>query len=84
MTNKKKRIIRRSLVIFSILLFVGCAGFLIYYLILQPAYSRKVTDKYRKMYYAAAGDSNNYEEVTDKSGKKKKSLVFLWTNLKKA
>lgn len=74
MTNKKKRIIRRSLVIFSILLFVGCAAFLIYYLILQPAYSRKVTDKYRRMYYAAANDSNNYEQTTDKKGKKKEKL----------
>lgn len=64
MSNKKKKIIRRSLVISSIALFVGCASFLIYYLIIQPAHSRQVTEKYRKLYYSASNDPNNIEKTT--------------------
>lgn len=51
MKHNKNKIIRLSLIIFSCLLFTGCTGFLIYYLIIQPHISKEVNNKYRSMYY---------------------------------
>lgn len=48
----KKRKIKLIITILSILVFLGCSFFLIYYLILQPQHSRAVTNKYRKIYYS--------------------------------
>lgn len=48
----KKRKIKLILTILSFLIFLGCALFLIYYLILQPQHSKEVTNKYRKIYYS--------------------------------
>jgi sortase B len=67
-------LIHRVLLISSIVLFVGCSSFLIYYLILQPQHSKKVTDKYRQMYYEASverDDDSDDEVETYKSEKKK-------------
>lgn len=75
MSNKKKKIIRRSLVISSIVLFVGCVSFLIYYLVIQPAHSRQVTEKYRKIYYSSTEDSDyNIEDASSNSNKKEEKL----------
>lgn len=64
MDQKRKKKFRRILTLSSILLFLCCVLFLVYYLILQPYYSRKVTDKYRQIYYS-------YEEVEVTSGEQK-------------
>lgn len=74
MSNKKKKIIRRSLVISSIVLFVGCASFLVHYLIIQPAHSRQVTEKYRKLYYSASNDPGNIEKTTGEDGSEDEAI----------
>ncbi|MBE5957483.1 MAG: sortase [Lachnospiraceae bacterium] len=43
---------KRVVTYFSIALFLCSFAFLIYYLGIQPYYSKKVTDKYRKLYYS--------------------------------
>lgn len=49
MTTKKSR---KFLLFFSILLFTGSAGFLVYYLGIQPYHSKAVQNKYREIYYS--------------------------------
>ena len=66
MNNRKKKLIQRSLVIFSIILFAGSAYFLIDYLIIQPMHSKHVTEKYRDIYYSSSDD--DIENATGQSG----------------
>ncbi len=80
MKKEKKKLsrnmlIHRVLLISSIILFVGCSSFLIYYLILQPHHSKKVTDKYRQMYYEASGerDDDSEDEVETYKNQNKKN-----------
>lgn len=58
----KKAIIRRTLTVFSVSLFVGCFGFLIYYLVLQPYHSKQVQDKYKAIYYESSYNSDIEDE----------------------
>lgn len=62
--NRKK--IRTIITVGSVLLFVGCVSFLIYYLVLQPYHSRKVTQKYREIYYDS-DSNNNIEKITGRN-----------------
>lgn len=72
MSTNLKKIIRRSLVISSLVLFFGCAFFLIYYLIIQPEHSRQVTEKYRQIYYSAS--DNTMEKTTGSFDPKDNSI----------
>ncbi|MCR5837667.1 MAG: leucine-rich repeat protein [Lachnospiraceae bacterium] len=54
-----KFINKKRMTFFSLTLFLASACFLIYYLGIQPYYSKKVTDKYRNMYYSANSQNIN-------------------------
>lgn len=49
----------------SVLLFIGCALFLLYYLVLQPYYSRKVTQQYRNIYYSSSKNEENITSINN-------------------
>lgn len=66
MEKNRKKMLRLLLTATSILLFSGCALFLLYYLVLQPLYSKKVNDKYRKIYYAYDVDDTSSETKVKK------------------
>jgi len=52
--KKKKKNNKWKLIRFlSLLLFVASLTFLLYYIVLQPMYSRHINDKYRKIYYSS-------------------------------
>lgn len=54
----------------SILLFSGCALFLLYYLVLQPYYSKKLTEQYRNIYYNYSDETSaNSADVTNDESK---------------
>lgn len=55
---KSKKTIRRTLLVVSVLLAVGCAVFLLYYLGIQPYYSRKINEKYKTIYYSSSDNSD--------------------------
>lgn len=63
----RKRKIKLMITILSVLLFLGCVSFLIYYLILQPQHSRKVTDKYRKIYYSYDNSNSTADGAAETS-----------------
>lgn len=52
-----KKNLSKIIKICSVFLFLGCALFLLYYLVLQPYHSRKVTEQYRNIYYSFSEDS---------------------------
>lgn len=62
--NKKK--IRLAVMICSFLLLIGCIVFLIYYLGIQPYYSRQLNNKYKSLYYSASDshESDDSAEIT--------------------
>ncbi len=66
---KPKKRVRRTIQFCGIALFLGCFAFLLYYLVLQPHYSRKVNEKYRKIYY----ESENLTESPSRSSSKKET-----------
>lgn len=68
----KKRKIKFIITILSVLLFLGCVFFLIYYLILQPQHSREVTNKYRKIYYSYDNSIQTTDKTTNNKEKKLK------------
>lgn len=72
MNYKRKKPIARYIGLFSIFLFIGCIGFLIYYLGIQPYYSRQVTNKYRAIYH-----ENEPESTVISTSKKEKETISL-------
>lgn len=56
-----KKNIPKIIKICSVLLFLGCALFILYYLVLQPYYSKKVNEQYREIYYSFS------ENISDNS-----------------
>lgn len=70
MDNNKKRILRKYLLIFSAVLGIGCSIFLIYYLGIQPYYSRQITNKYKDIYYSY---TDNVETATDETSSSESS-----------
>ena len=72
MNAQKKMKLYKSIRILSIILFVGCAGFLIYYLGIQPYHSRQVNQKYRDLYHSAENlelSPDDSETITDAAKK---------------
>lgn len=58
MKFKNQKLIRKGLLIFSVLLFISCSCFLIYYLIIQPRHSKQVNDKYKDIYYSSENSAS--------------------------
>lgn len=82
MNIQKRKQIRKFLLIFSILLFVGCSGFLLYYLVIQPHYSSKVNEKYRNIYYEAASSTGDMELSSSKEAETETRSYTLDTSYK--
>ena len=67
-----KKNIPRIVKICAVLLFLGCALFILYYLVLQPYYSKKVNEQYREIYYSfsenISNDASNNVTKTEDAG----------------
>jgi sortase B len=61
--NRKK--LKRIIQIFAIIFFLGCIGFLLYYLVIQPYHSKQVNDKYRDIYYSSSDEETSSPKETE-------------------